>query len=391
MEEAVIEITKDFDYSKIGNFHTEKLDGIVNSKKIDLPLVDVYFINPSVYRYFKKNDGLSREFKSELKKATERLLAKYGTVTIRTCFKFVGLENPRGLLSWRNLASLEEVLTSIKAAFIHGEEVAKKNKISQFELGLILIGRVNAQKGGIIIVDIEKEKLCSIDSCWGDAKLIAMGEEEGDTFLINEDLEIIKKKIRHKSVGYFFRGTEREKREVFLEKQDISSLSDKEAINLAKHSFRAARFHKANIQIEFMINKNGILDMYELQVEPGVMVSGQVKKKVKDKVLVRGLSACPGRIEGKVIVIREESDLEKISSGDVVVIHLPKADICLPIFSKAGAVITDCGGTTSHFATLARDFNIPCVVGTETATEVLKDDMNVIVDAERGKVSLSEE
>ena len=54
------------------------------------------------------------------------------------------------------------------------------------------------------------------------------------------------------------------------------------------------------------------------------------------------------------------------------------------IFSKATAIVTDIGGLTSHPAIVSRELDIPCVVGTEKATKVLKDGMKVRVDGEKG-------
>lgn len=386
MKQVILKITQDFDYGQFGHFKTKKLEGIVSSKKIGLPLVDIYAIHPSVYRHWKKKGSLPTNFQSQLEKIAKKLLAKYGAVTLRTCFKFVGLENPRGLLCWRNLSSAQSVFASLEAAFHYGEAVAKKNKIKRFQLGLILMGRINAEKGGIIVVDIEKENLCSLDVVWGDAKLIAMGEGEWDTFWVDKKLKIIDARIGNKAVGYFFRGDEREKTTTPLAKRKIATLSDVEVVKLARYAFKAAGCHQANIEIEFMIDKSGVLDMYELQVRPGIRVVPPMTQTMGRGVLVQGVGTCLGQVRGKVRVIKKNQDLEKIKKGEIVVMHLPKADACLPIFTKAAAIITDCGGATSHFATIARDFNIPCVVGTEKATEVLKDGMEVMVDACRGEV-----
>ena len=56
------------------------------------------------------------------------------------------------------------------------------------------------------------------------------------------------------------------------------------------------------------------------------------------------------------------------------------------IISQAGAIVTDIGGITSHPAIVARELGIPCVVGTEKATKVLKDGMKIMVDGKKGVV-----
>ena len=53
---------------------------------------------------------------------------------------------------------------------------------------------------------------------------------------------------------------------------------------------------------------------------------------------------------------------------------------------KSAAVVTDEGGTTAHAAIVSREMGIPCVVGTEKATQLLKDDMMITVDGSNGKV-----
>ena len=53
---------------------------------------------------------------------------------------------------------------------------------------------------------------------------------------------------------------------------------------------------------------------------------------------------------------------------------------------KAGAIVTDEGGLTSHAAIVSRELKIPCIVGTKIATKILKDGDIVEVDAENGIV-----
>ena len=55
---------------------------------------------------------------------------------------------------------------------------------------------------------------------------------------------------------------------------------------------------------------------------------------------------------------------------------------------KAAAIITDEGGITSHAAIVSREYGIPCIVGTENATKVLKDGDRVEVDAIKGLVKI---
>ena len=60
----------------------------------------------------------------------------------------------------------------------------------------------------------------------------------------------------------------------------------------------------------------------------------------------------------------------------------------MPALHKASAIVTDMGGITSHAAVVAREFDIPCIVGTKHATKIFKDNDIIEVDVEKGVVRL---
>ena len=106
-----------------------------------------------------------------------------------------------------------------------------------------------------------------------------------------------------------------------------------------------------------------------------------------DADAVRGLAAGAGSYEGPVRCVSGPEDFEKIQEGDVLVAETtsPAFNIVLPLL---GGIVTDHGGVLSHAAIVAREYNIPGVVGCEDATERLNDGDNVIVDGEEGTVRI---
>src|SRR3989344_2749231 len=115
----------------------------------------------------------------------------------------------------------------------------------------------------------------------------------------------------------------------------------------------------------------------------------------KDKV-VKGISANKGKKQGKVKVIPTDyygdfSILAKlfneIDEGDILVAETTSPEL-MPACKKAGAIITDQGGLLSHAAIVSREMNIPCIVGTGNATEILKNGDMVEVDADTGIVRI---
>ena len=102
---------------------------------------------------------------------------------------------------------------------------------------------------------------------------------------------------------------------------------------------------------------------------------------------VEGMVACKGVIEGKAWIISAQSDIKKkmenMTKGAVLVVNQTRPYL-MPAVYKASAIVTDEGGITSHAAIVAREFNIPCIVGTRIATKTFKDGDKILVDAEKG-------
>lgn len=113
---------------------------------------------------------------------------------------------------------------------------------------------------------------------------------------------------------------------------------------------------------------------------------GFKKPEVKNPE-IRGTIGSKGKICGTVKVVLTEADLHKILPGDILV-ALTTNPAYTPVMSKAAAFVTDEGGMTAHAAIVAREMKKPCIVGTKTATKLLKDGDYVEVDANQGIVRI---
>ncbi|MGI6185073.1 MAG: pyruvate kinase [Brevibacillus sp.] len=91
-------------------------------------------------------------------------------------------------------------------------------------------------------------------------------------------------------------------------------------------------------------------------------------------------------VTGRVVVARSAKEaLEKMQEGSILVTIGTESDM-IGAFEKAGAVITEEGGLTSHAAIVGLNLNVPVIVGVTRATELLKDGQIVTVDSERGHI-----
>lgn len=105
----------------------------------------------------------------------------------------------------------------------------------------------------------------------------------------------------------------------------------------------------------------------------------------KAEVLLKGAAASVGMGSGKAVVIHSPKEMDQIKEGDVLVTEMTTPDY-VPAMKRASAIVTDKGGRTCHAAIVSRELGIPCVVGTDTATKVLKDAGVITVDGKNGVV-----
>lgn len=105
-------------------------------------------------------------------------------------------------------------------------------------------------------------------------------------------------------------------------------------------------------------------------------------KAVFSKTEVTGLPTGTGTVRGEVKIIRGVKDIQNCS-GKVIVSRDTIIEYT-PMLKKNLAIVTDLGGISCHAVVTAREFRIPCVVGTKYATDVFKDGDLVEVDADKG-------
>lgn len=107
----------------------------------------------------------------------------------------------------------------------------------------------------------------------------------------------------------------------------------------------------------------------------------------KQGSVLSGVSGNRGKVSGKVCIINDGVEFSKLQEGDILVCKYTDPS-WTPLFSLAKAVVSDTGGPLSHSAIVAREYNIPAVLGCGNATRVLKDGQNIIVNGDNGTVEI---
>lgn len=100
-----------------------------------------------------------------------------------------------------------------------------------------------------------------------------------------------------------------------------------------------------------------------------------------------GIVASRGIAKGLVKIIKTIKDMDKVKKGDILVASTTRPEL-MPALRRCAAIVTDTGGITSHAAIISRELKIPCIVGTDIATQVLRDGDLVEVDAYKAIVTI---
>ncbi|MDY3867870.1 MAG: PEP/pyruvate-binding domain-containing protein, partial [Pyramidobacter sp.] len=278
----------------------------------------------------------------------------------------------------------------------------QKQNFDHFSVSLCAVVQkmVESEKSGVMFtanpVTSERGQIM-INASWGLGEAVVSGSVTPDEYILEKesltelDVVIADKKIMivDKDKGS---GTVTVNVADYLGPAAVSArcMSAAEVRRLAEAGKAIEALYGAPMDIEWGQDRD-TKELYILQARPVTTLKEEVPAKkenqVMDKksltVLVRGLAASPGIARGKVIRIDSLKEIARVQNGDVLVTGMTNPDM-VPAMKKACAVVTDEGGRTCHAAIVSRELGIPCIVGSKNGTEVLKEGMEVTVDATRG-------
>jgi pyruvate,water dikinase len=103
-------------------------------------------------------------------------------------------------------------------------------------------------------------------------------------------------------------------------------------------------------------------------------------------IAVTGIGASGGIVEGTARVVFDPTEVD-VEPGDVIVAPTTDPSWAAVLF-LAEALVVDIGGPLSHAAVVARECGIPCVIGTDNGTAVLRTGDTIRVDGNSGTVEI---
>lgn len=112
-----------------------------------------------------------------------------------------------------------------------------------------------------------------------------------------------------------------------------------------------------------------------------------LEEPVKNTKMIKGQVANKGIVRGLAKIIFNPNKNHSFMEGNILITSMTRPEF-VPVMKKASAIITNEGGITCHAAIMSRELNIPCVIGTKNATEILHDGDFIEVDAIKGIIKI---
>jgi pyruvate,water dikinase len=241
-----------------------------------------------------------------------------------------------------------------------------------------------------------------IEGNYGLGETVVSGAVNPDDFIVDKNtLKIKERRIARKTIQYISDPDTGKTvhLDVSEEKQKEPCLSNKEIIKLAELANLIEAHYGKAMDIEWAIDKDLSFpkNIFVVQARPETVWSAKVveiptrveegKRGEELKVALKGIAAGKrgyGVGVAKVVFTPDEAS-KVMQKGNILVTDMTNPDF-VPFMKIASAIVTDKGGITSHAAIVSRELSIPCVVGTENATQIMKTGQEYTVDSQNGVI-----
>ena len=345
---------------------------------------------------------LHYELLSGAKKATDLVNAQDVFVAVRSSATAEDLPSASFAgqqATFLNVKGKQKVVRAVRdcwASLFTARAIYYREK-QNFDHGKVLISAlvqkmINAEKSGIMFTinpATNHDTEIVIEAIYGLGEMIVGGEVNPDLYIIDKNTKaVLKSEIRKKEQGLFrTESGNNEKRFISKEMQERQVLNEKQIAELARLGKKLEDHYGRPQDIEWAVEKG---EVYIVQTRAITTFKPHVEERAilveeAGKILLKGETASAGVYSGPVKMVHNPSELGRVIKGDVLVTTMTTPDM-VPAMQKAGAIVTDEGGMTCHAAIVSREMGTPCIVGTEHATEVLKEGEIVTVHASRGIV-----
>lgn len=278
------------------------------------------------------------------------------------------------------------------------------HKVVALSAGIQRMVRSDKGAAGVLFtIDTESgfDQVVFVTASYGLGETVVQGAVNPDEFFVHKPTlaagrpAIVRRHLGGKALKMEF-DTEsvagKSVRTVAVSKEDRHqfSITDAEVEELARYAVIIEQHYQRPMDVEW--GRDGLDGkLYILQARPETVKSQESgsDKLSKFRMLETSRVMTEGRAigqkigQGKVRIIRNVSEMDRVQAGDVLVSDMTDPD-WEPVMKRAAAIVTNRGGRTCHAAIIARELGIPAVVGCGDATEVLREGDEVTVSCAEG-------
>jgi len=244
-----------------------------------------------------------------------------------------------------------------------------------------------------------------ITGIWGLGEALVQGKVNPDEYYVFKTTlkqgyrPILSKKLGSKEIKMVYSDSAKGTiKTVKTKKEERKSyvLSDNEILTLAKWAMIIEEHYGKPMDIEWAKDGDGKTvgtgELFIVQARPETVHSVKKEKRYYEiyKLKGDGKVLCTGKAvgskigQGKARVILDINEISSFQPGEVLVTEMTDPD-WEPIMKKASAIVTEKGGRTCHAAIISRELGIPCIVGTEIASKIIKTGQEITVDCSQGE------
>ena len=235
-----------------------------------------------------------------------------------------------------------------------------------------------------------------INATWGLGTSVVEGRTDSDYFRVSkgDPFEILEQKIGTKeSLAVRVSGGGTATLSVPVNVRTRPSLLPEQVARIAGLAVKIEQHFRRPQDIEWAIDGDG--KVFILQSRP-LRDSEPAGKKPDRAALDRevqaiarknGLAVYPGGATGRVFILRNPADLDRVSRGDILVARHDASQF-VRVMADVAAIITDTGALTSHMAALCREFRLPTAVNTGDMTRTLVHGQQVTVHIDEHEVTV---
>jgi pyruvate,water dikinase len=173
--------------------------------------------------------------------------------------------------------------------------------------------------------------------------------------------------------------------------QNQPCLTQEQADLLASYAIRLEAHFQCPQDIEWAIDNEGRIRILQTRPLRRNQISAEGNLTSSEPlpghsvILEGGSVASPGVGYGPAYHVRSEADLMAFPEGGILIASYSYPQYVL-VMQKAQALVTDFGSITGHMASLAREFKVPALLNTKTATTAIENGRMITVDAYSGRI-----